>query len=189
MKIEKREYKVYSFDELSKNAKQFAINSASEINLSIDWYNDVDIEEIAKKYGIEVDVHQISFDLDRENYVAFETYNHSQIDDYHSGICISDYKKFIKKAGLKISKELKENEFYIDHTHHAGGIIYNVIRGDDNLSERETVALQDCLDSFTLDVKKQLKETYDTLTGEEAIIESIKANEIEFLEDGRQFTL
>jgi hypothetical protein len=188
MKTITREYKTFTFDELSDESKEKVMQNNYDINTDYAWWDmDEAPLEIAEKYGLKIRMSEISFSIDRENYCSFETYNHGSKKDYTKGIIIEDYSKFIKKSGLKSSKALKEHQFYIDHKHYAGGLIRNIIEGDYDLSETECEKLQDCLDKFNDEVLDSLKSNYEYLTDGEQIINTIKANELTFLEDGTSF--
>jgi len=187
MRIVKKTYKVFKFSELEKETQEKVIEKLYNINVEYDWWADDCIyEEIAEKYGLGIDMSEICFDLDRSNFCYFETYNHGQKDNYTKGIFIDNYSKFIKKAGLKENKALKENDFYIDHKHYGGGDGKNYIEGD-NLTEKELEKLETCLESFTEEILSQLKRNYNYLTSEKSIIDTIEANEYDFLENGEMF--
>lgn len=190
MKTEKREYKVFEFDELSEDSKQTAIEAFANINTDMDWwaYSD-ELLDIAKEYGIHINFQELQFDLERENYVAFETYNHSQKADYIQGIYVEDSKKFIKKAGLDL-RECRNiiGNILIDHKHYAGGIISNYVECNDATSEQEE-KLQECLEQMLDKMLDSLKAEYESVTSREAIEDTIRANEYEFLEDGSSFNL
>ena len=196
MRHEKRVYKVYQFNELKPEAKEKAIEQASidGINTDLNWWEqDENYNEMARDYGLEVKMSEISFDLDRGSYVYFETFNHGREENWKTGIEVADYKKFVKKAGLKWRKSL-EQAFTIGHKHYAGSEGKNTIEadsyyGDSNLTDEEIEKLEACLEEFIDEILSQLKKEYNYLTSEEAIIETIEANEYDFLEDGSRFCL
>lgn len=194
MRKVKRIYNVFSFKELKKDIKQKVLEKLCYINVENEWWDYDDMyNEIAKDYGLEIVMGEICFELDRGSYCYFDTYNHSQKKDYVKGIDIVDYDKFIKKAGLKKNKRLYSEEnsggFWVDHKHYGGGGGKNIIEHnwDFTLNEKEMEKLQNCLDNFIEEVFKQLRKDYDYLTSEKSIVETIKANEYEFLESGEMF--
>jgi hypothetical protein len=187
MRIIRREYEVYPFNELSDEAKQKAIERYGNINVDYSWWEmDCIYQEMAKDYGLEINMGEVCFDLDRDNYLYFETYNHGGKDNWITGIYIADYKKFCKKAGVRYTKKIKEDNFSINHKHYGGGSGKNYIDSYD-LDEKTEEKLQACLDEFIDKVLSGLKEEYNHLTSEEAIIDTIESNEFEFLESGERF--
>jgi len=187
MRKEKRVFEVFKFDELKKDIREKVIEKMVFVNVDYEWWNnDMIYDEIAKDYGLKIIMSEICFDLDKSNFCYFETYNHGQKKDYQKGIEIIDYDKFIKKAGLKKNKRLAENDFIVDHKHYAGSVGKNYIEGYD-LSETELEKLDSCLESFIDKILSHLKKDYDYLTSEESIVETIKANEYEFLASGEMF--
>jgi rubrerythrin len=176
-------YKItaYQYDELSPEAQEAAIESMSDINVEHDWWMYDEIyNEIAKDYGVEIDMKGVSFDLDRGAYVAFDTYNHSKSANWKSPIFIQNPELFCQKAGVKYNQE---NSIGIDHQHYAGGVIANTITTD--YAEEE--ALQKCLDNMLNEILKALSTDYEHLTSSEGIADTIRSNEIEFTVDGKPF--
>jgi hypothetical protein len=86
-----------------------------------------------------------------------------------------------KKAGVKYNKE---GNITINHIHYAGAVIRNIIESEGYLAE-EADKLQDMLDNMLGEMLKQLRRSYDYLTSREAIIDTIKANEWMFTENGK----
>jgi len=189
MKIITRKYKVFNFNELKDEAKDRVIEDLRYINVDHSWFDmDEGYNEVAKKYGLKIIMGEVCFDLDRDNYCYFETYNHGGKKDYEKGIYIADYKKFVKKAGLKLNKRF-EDSFVIEHKHYAGGVGKNFIADNYgyDLKENELEKLENCLESFIDKILKGLKDDYNYLTSRESIIETIEANDYEFLESGKLF--
>ena len=78
--------KVYKLNELSEEGKQAAIEKLYDINVDYEWYLMDDMyNEIAKEYGLEINMDDICFDLDRGSYLYFETYNHGSKENYTKG--------------------------------------------------------------------------------------------------------
>lgn len=188
-----KKYDVYNFNELDKEAKQKVLEKLYDINIDYEWYeNDCIYDEIAKDYGLVIDMFQVNFDLDRGSYVAFETYNHGRKENYIKGIYIDNYKTFFKKANLniklkRIKQEIAEENIEIDHNHYAGSRIDNYIEDVGNITITELESLETCLRDFLEEILDQLKAQYNYATSEEAIIETIEANEYTFLKDGTIF--
>jgi hypothetical protein len=176
--METRQYKVYKFNELTEDQKQKVVDRYADINVDHEWYDDDGFQEDASEYGIKIDMNQISFDLDRGSYAAFDTFNHSRKVNWRCPIVIEDVKKFVKKAGIKYNGD---NYISIGHNHYAGGLIKNTIETD---YEEEDV-LQETLNEMLDKILSSLKKSYDYLTSEEAIIETLQANDYYFTEDGK----
>lgn len=179
---------VYSFDELSDDAKQKAIESLSDINIDYYWYYDEYLEDIASEYGIKLVWSDLCFDLDRGSYLYMDNHDHGRTGDTSY---IEDNLKFLKKAGLdlrtKNAKELIENGISLATKHYGGGDGRNYIDADyADISEEADQKLQDTIDELCDRLRSQLREDYEYRTSEEAIIDTIQANEYEFYEDGRQ---
>ena len=184
------EIETFRFNELKKDIKEEVLDRYRDINTDYDgWYYDDYInEEIAKKYGLEVNSKEICFDLDRENYVYFETFNHGRKENWITGIAIADYKKFVKKAGLKWRKSL-DQAFTISHEHYGGGYGKNTIEADSyyddsEITDEEIAKLNFCLKKFCEEVLSHLRSSYDYLISDEAVIETINSNDFYFLKNG-----
>lgn len=169
--------KVYKFEELSETAQQKVIQSLSEINLDYNWWEYV--YEDAKQIGLIIE----EFELDRGLYAkgkfqdgASETA--SKIIKEHGENC-NTYKlagNFLANWDNEVAKhsdgidtdrvsEEKESEF------------------DLVANELEAEFLNDILHEYTL----MLRNEYEYRAGEEAIKETIIANEYEFTKDGKLF--
>ena len=169
--------KVYKFDELNEDAKQKAIESLSDINVNYDWWQFV--YEDAKNVGIQIN----GFDIDRESYckgifIESANYTANKIKFEHGENCetyktaisfISDWDKLVAKYsdGKNTDKVTEDNEYDFDN----------------EADELEN----EFLNSICEDYRVMLSNEYDYLTSEEAIIETIRANEYEFTADGRRF--
>ena len=173
----------YSYKELSNEAKEKAIEWGHEVVCEDDWYMQDDIfDEIAKDYGIKIRMSEACFDLDRGNYLAFETYNHGQKKDYIKGIYIENEKKFCKKAGVKRNEEYSIN---IAHNHFAGGRISNYIEADD-YTEEEAQELHSVLMDCLGEIKTQLHINYESMTSRESVEDFLEANEYLFTAEGKR---
>jgi len=178
--METRTYNVYKFSELPEEAKEKALDRYRYFNVEVSyWYEDDEVyNEIAKDYGIEISMREIDFDLDRGSYVAFDTYNHSQDSKWTCPIVVTDEKKFCKKANVEYNPEYSIN---IDHTHYAGGRIANYIDSDYEEEEKLQATLEDMLDKLL----KALKENYYNEISDEAIIDTLEANDYDFTIEGK----
>ena len=171
MKI--KETKVYSFNELSDDAKQVALEKFYDVNIDYGWWESV--YDDAKEVGIIIK----GFDLGRNNYIngkleysLNETAN--KILKSHGETC-DTYKiadKFFSDA------KLIENKYPNRETDDKEEYDF-----DNELDELESEFEESILDAYLV----ILKDEYEYLTSKEAIIETILANDYEFLESGKLF--
>lgn len=180
---------VYQFDELSEEAKQKALESLYDINVEHDfWTYDDFMLELAEGYGIKLNLRDMCFDLyHREFYL--DLHDHSRSGDTPS--YIENEKLFLKRSGIdlrsKDAKELIANGIGLDTQHYGGGsgaTKIDVDRYASEVSAETEQKLQDTLSEFEQEALKTLQQEYDWRTSEEAIIDTINANEYEFYADG-----
>lgn len=183
------EIQAYKFDELSETAKQRAIESFYDTNVDYEWWDY--IYDDAKNVGIKI----TGFDLDRHKSCEGKLLWNAEavaekILEDHGKDC-ETYKT--AKAFLLEMEKLEENARH-DYDEY---LTKNPIEEErdyfdfDGFYEYE---FEDERDSLFEDFEKDilgdyaniLQNNYDYLTSEEAIIESIEANEYEFDEDGKQ---
>lgn len=162
--------RVYKFDELSDDAKQTAIEQLWDINVTHEWWEFT--YEDAKNVGIEIE----SFDLDRfqieGKFIEDAVFTAHKIKDDHGQDC-ETYKtaeQFLRKRDELIDSARDEDgEFEDEH------------ELDGKLDELEADFLQSILEDYRM----MLQREYDYQTSKEAIIETIQANEYEFLKNGK----
>jgi hypothetical protein len=168
-------YKVYEFSELSDQAKDKAREWARDINVDFDdWYQDEFYFERLTAAGMVYDLKELCFDLDRSDYLYF-----------HKGLSVDDPKKFLKAAGCDLrKKEVRDTLDYdgisINTIHYSGN------NGENTVDPRtlDNIDLTDFLNDLLGDIKSDLRKNYYYLIGNEAVDETILANEYTFLEDG-----
>ncbi len=153
--METRTYKVYKFDELTDEGKEKAIQNLSDINVDRDWWELIDDD--AKTIGLTID----GFGLDRDKHVD-------------GSLCMSvqdSIKAIYENHGKNcetyvLAEEYEEN-------------IKNCIADD----------VPDMEDEYERALKEEyasiLQKEYEYLTSDEAIIETIQANDYDFTEDGK----
>jgi len=160
---------LYSFDELSKEAQDKALNDLSDINVDHEWWDY--IYEDAERIGLKI----TGFDLDRNRHATGEftddaMFTAEAIKINHGEDC-ETYKTAVKFLSNYTSKALKfesENErfyFQFEDLAHA-------------LSEEFLTSL---LEDYSIMLQKEC----DYLMSLEAIIETIKSNEYTFTETGK----
>jgi hypothetical protein len=193
------EIKLYQFSELSESAKNKAIEKMYDINTEHDWFDFVfeDAKEIGKLIGIEIDDIYFSGFSSQGDGACFEgNYSYEKectrkVKEYaptdkklHS--IVERLQDLQKRNFYKLSASIKHSGRY-SHEYSTeievfkdGNYMYSE---SDQKSEDE---LKECLRSFMKWIYKRLNDEYDYLTTKEAIIETIEANEYEFLESGKR---
>lgn len=207
MKTITKQFKIYSFDELSKKAQQRAIEDHREINVDYEWYDfifDDFIKEAAEK-GLTVNYEDISFsgfwsqgdgasftgtvetsgDIEKLLNALNITFKHKALK------CL-----FIRNANIYIKR--LTSHYYHKNTitcivNFDGYSYYSIVRDciykrlDDYLYkkageiEKKLEALKDDLCNK---LYKELESEYDYQTSDDAIKETFIINEYEFLENG-----
>lgn len=166
------ETNIYQFSELSETAKAKAIENLYDINVDYNWWQFV--YEDAKNIGLKI----TAFDLDRNRNADGEFLLNpvnvaKAILNEHGETC-ETYKtaktflgdcEAIQKKAEAIGTDGDE-----DYWH------------EDEISELEDEFLKNLLEDYSIILQKE----YEYLTSEEAIIQTIEANEYEFTEDGKR---
>lgn len=149
--------KLYQFDALSKEAQKKAVERLADINTTFgDWYESV--YEDAREAGLRL----TGFDLDR--------YKHA------TGEFIEDAVTCAENILKNHSEQCETYKTALDFLK-----ARNNFTEDQDLEERD----EQFLKSILSDYANMLESEYEYLTGEESIIESIKANEYWFTKEGR----
>jgi len=165
---------VYQFDELSDDAKETAIQNLSCINVDFEWWEFT--YEDAKNAGIKI----ISFDIDRGSYCNGEFFDDACFTAHKIIANHGDMSETFKTStqflsdrdDLVSAAEKDEHGEFVDE--------YEL---DEKLDEIEDEYLKSILEDYRI----ILSSEYDYQTSEKAIIETIKANEYDFLENGKMF--
>lgn len=164
---------VYKFNELSDKAKQKALAHLYDINVDHDWWNYT--YDDAKNIGCEID----GFDIDRGSYCRLTC------KDAHETARL-----IVENHGETCDTRILADEYLKDHDK----IIEDAERDEDGELADE-YAVDNLLDEIEKEFVRALGEEYlsilrkeyEYLTSEEAIIETINANDYEFTEEGRIF--
>lgn len=163
------ETKVYSFNELSKEAQAKAIQANYDLNVTHDWWQFM--YEDAETIGLKLN----GFNLDRG------TIEGEFIDDE-----IACAKNIVREHGKKTTTYKTSKKFI------AQMVGFKLIFGDamdtGDLFYGDEETIQEVFDQFKKDLLKDylkmLQVDYDYQTSDAAIKETILANEYEFEEDG-----
>lgn len=166
---------LYSFDELSEEAQQKAIENLYDINIDYDWW-DFTYDD-AKEIGLKIE----GFDLDRYRHATgyfLEDANTTAnlILENHGNMCetyktaegfLTDWAELVKKYsdGKDLDRVTEENEYDFDN----------------EADELEQKFLKSLLEDYSIILQKE----YEYLTSDECIIETIKANKYTFTINGK----
>lgn len=169
--------KVYKFDELSLEAQKKAVEKHWEINVNYEWWEFV--YEDAERIGLKI----TAFDIDRGSYCKGEVLSSCRecaelIKQEHGEQC-ETYKTAVKFLA-DWDNEVAKHSDGLDTDRVAEDKEYEFDKIADELED-------DFLKSLLEDYRIILQKEYEYLTSEESIIESIRANEMEFLEDGKPY--
>lgn len=181
--------------ELSGDALQSVLEKHGEINIDHKWWEMDETPELdMKELGFEIDTNKMSWDLEPR---------YRQLYFLSDGIQIENYTILLKKLkkDLKLSKDIVEAieagkiEFYFD-TRHYGGNSGRTLFGINDYTDKSITdnikgtnideALQEWFDFNVVEhLLKYYKSQYDYLMSEEAMIETLDANELLFTKDGK----
>jgi hypothetical protein len=185
-----KEVKLFKLSELSPSARERAIGSLSDINVDYDWWQDDGLIDLSKQEvnsrHLQKDYKdllfswsKIYFDIDRDSYLQF-------ID-----LVVSDNNVFRKF--LRIPKSLWENVYFRFENSKGNWnqsntkiVFENQYNNRDFTSKQQSVLdrATSIFDDKISEGLSNLKQQYEFLTSESAIIETIEANSYEFTEEG-----
>lgn len=170
--------KVYKFNELSESAQKKALTEMWDINVDYDWWSSV--YEDAAEVGIKIN----EFDIDRPNYCRGEltlplTESCNKIIKTHGEECdtyltaklyLAEWAKLVceHSDGINTDKVAENKESDFDEL-------------ADELEKQYRLSI--CNDYLTT-----LRKEYEYLTSDEAIKETITANEYEFTVNGKKYS-
>jgi hypothetical protein len=173
--MQQKTYNVYKFDELTDEQKQKAVDNLRNINVDYDWW-DFTYED-AKQAGLEI----TGFDLDRNRHATGKFIN-GALDSAHA----------IEKEHGKEAETYKTAQSYLKDR---GALVtkYANKNNPDTVDEEKTDDFDSECDELDDEFLKSLLEDYSIMlqkeseykTTDEAIIETIQANDYDFTEDGK----
>lgn len=187
-----KETTVYAFDELSEKAKNKAIEKLYDINVDYEWdeYTIDEFKSILEKIGFshtKINYSGFSSQGDGLSFTGYYSYNKGSLK-----AIIEEFPLWIELHKIvKNIQDIQRKNFY--------RIEGNIVRKNNYYCHENTVAF--CTENQYLhsDIDKEiecefrslmkefysnLEKEYDYLTSEEAIIETIEANEYEFDAEG-----
>jgi hypothetical protein len=167
------EIKLYKFSELSEEIKENAVNHLCDINVDFDWWDY--IYDDAKTIGLKIN----EFGLDRYRHATgnflFSACEVAQnIFNNHGEFC-----KTYKTAKLFIKDWQSVFNEYMDETNEK----YESTESENELMELEDNFLNSLLEDYSI----ILQNEYEYRTSNEAIIETIEANEYYFTKEGKLY--
>jgi len=156
---------IYTFEELSEDVQARVIEKNCDFNVNYNWWNCT--YEDAKMVGFKIE----SFDLDRDRYVDGDF---TDTAEYAARAIIENHGETCETYIL--AKDYLAQLLIVTMKHTAEG-------GDD-----EDLDTLDIDEAFLKDLRREyhkiLVKEYDYLTSDEAIRETMIANEYQFYEDG-----
>ena len=158
------EIKVYKFDELDEQTKEKVIENYRYINVEDTFWYDW-IKEDFNRLGLEIK----EFDLGRRNYVKIYIENFEDTSNY----IIEEFgdSVLIKQTAKNYLKELKE-------------IVSNFKEDEDIDREFETLD-ENYQHEFEADILSYLRANYEHDISDEAVIDTIEANDYDFTTEGK----
>ena len=158
------EIKVYKFEELDKQTKEKVIDNYRNINVEdFQWYDW--IKDDFNRLGLEIQ----EFDLGRRNYVKiyinnFEDTSNYIIEEFGDSVAIKQTAKNYINEYEKIQANFKEDEDI----------------------EREVELLNEQYEKeYSEDILSYLRANYESDISDEAVIDTIEANDYDFTTDGK----
>ncbi len=186
--METRTYNVYKFDELSEEGKEKAIQNLQNINVDFDWWEDdglLDVEQSEwVKFGLKGCLFRwkkIYFNINRDSHLQFE------------GLEITNATVFRK--ALKISEKAWNKTNYCFNNGYSRYPETHLTFGDPEIysssklfTEKEKMEIDRAIgifDGWREQALINLRKNYEYLTSEKSIVETIKANDYFFTENGK----
>lgn len=178
---------IYSFEELSKEAQEKAIeqvrNSYYEDNDFLNWaIDDCALLEPSHNDLINLLGENYNFPLIKNNRKVFCSLDRDRYIDISNAMEITNEKHFLLWLG--IPQEMHEKVYY---TISNDTIIFEDNNSMDTLTEEDQPIIQAAIEKFEDHCKQileRIENDYEYRFTDESIIEDIEANEIEFLIDG-----
>lgn len=177
--------KIYSFDELSEEAKQVAIeqirNSYYEYNDFSEWaIDDCSLLEPPHKELEDLFGQTYDFPLIKNNRKVFFSSGRNRYIDISKAMEITNHSQFLEWLGVN---------FEIEFSINPDRIIFDEDMEIEFSEEQENI-LGQAMNKFAThceDILKRIEADIDYRFTDEAITEDIEANEYEFFSNGKQY--
>lgn len=175
-----KEVKTYKFSELTEEGKRKALEGLYDINVEFDWW-ECDGLICDEDWEIFDGQRKVYFDIDRESFIQFPE------------LSIKNKEKFF--ALLKIPKRLLNLvDIGFEQKHYGGGRGATIMvwdwTGKHEITPKYEKIMESAVESFNNLMEETLsniRKNYEYLTSEQAIIETIEANDYDFTADGKIF--
>lgn len=199
----------YSFNELTPEAKEKALDNLRTFNVEHDWWGYIDEPVQLDGTGIKIDARGMSFDLDRANYIYFSPFQYTkkttdghEIKGTHSGIWVESQKALAlallkdkvitRKQADAVLRDDMVLSIGVKHYGASGaantlGVSALTDKGYDIVETVDEDGLNDWISERLGSILDGLKKEYYYLMSDEAIIETIEANEYDFTADGKLY--
>ena len=193
MRIETEKFEVYSFKDLKSNKelKEKVLQNLSDINTDYEWYDFIydDAKTIGNYMGIEIGKIWFSGFYSQGDGACFEGHYSFAKNSINNIKGYAPKDKELHRI-VKELQELQKKHFYQltatikhrGHYYHSNCTDIQVYK-DGNYFDSEE--LETLLRDFMEWIYEQLENEYDYATSEEAILETIEANDYEFTGDGK----
>ncbi len=202
--METRTYTVYKFNELSEEQQKKVLDRYRDFNTdeNSDWYDSVydDAKQVAELMGIDVDKIYFSGFWSQGDGACFEgrySYKKGSLKAVKSYAPLDNELHRIAKELTAIQKQnfyklearIKHSGFY-QHSNCTKFYItkegeYYFDSNDSYVRDNDKAALVPVIRDFMDWIYKQLEKEYEYLTSDEAIKESLIANDYDFTNEGR----
>jgi len=170
------ETEVYTFDELSDGAKENAINELREINVEHDWWDCT--YETFRELGIRIE----HFDLGRRSEIGID------LIETHHEVAINIISTF-GENGLKANAEyfIEQRDKLVKELGEGDEVAgYSVKEGNEIKFDLRVETIEEYyFNGLKRDILHWLRCEFEYLMSDEAIIDTIEANEYEFTKEGK----
>ena len=186
--FETRTYKVYSFEKAPKEVQEKALEKYRDFNVENDgWYEDDFLLDMSVPKKVSDNSFRVKegntiykwdklyFDLDRSDYLQFV------------GLKVEDDDSFRQSLGISNKTWGKVHYSFVNDRENNTKIEFHNNYEVDGLSEKENEEIEKAEELFSEQVhqaKKRLKENYEYNTSDEAVKDSLIANDYRFNEKG-----
>lgn len=181
MRQESVTYTLYTYDELSEKAKEKAIEKFFDINVSFDWWDSSYdwFKEQLNEIGL--DCKTFYFDLDRNSHIEAVDLHFIDVEKFVRSFVPAIKKSLIDVSDLFIAQSSGRHTISrVESNFYSRSTLPRLNREVDGLLERANDKLNDILENFRITLQKES----EYLQSREAIEETIRCNDYEFLEDG-----
>jgi hypothetical protein len=181
--------KLYTFDELDEEAKQKVIEKFSDINVDYEWHDWILEEETARLATLGYEGAEIAYSgfYSQGDGASFTA--QIDLDKWLRGRKIRTKYKKIAENNEEIDANVFRNSSHYVHEYTVDVELspnyYSEIEFDQNkLNELTELIREDVRDNCN-QIYRRLQKEYEYQTSEDAIVETIRANDYEFLAGGQ----